>query len=227
MKIVKWIAIASVVASGILGAANQIEGQSPDAAAPSLQDLLKTQYQVSQVGSDSGGFKVLVPGTVVAVKSPALMATASSNPHAPSKDLFGLCHNTYKKGQLSVKKGCSTASLGSAYLPVGDKLYITKFEVKQKDNKIVFNLVECDTCNGKKSSMKVEITFEFEAKFLDTAEPGQVTDVIGQVFAPVAAGRASLDAIPTVTKSGGRHLSIAMRMNPVQPNEVQASMSSD
>jgi hypothetical protein len=138
------------------------------------------------VGSDSSGFKVLEPGTVVVTRNPGIMATANSGPHVPSKDLFGLCNNTFKHGALSVKKGCATTSFGAKFLPVGDKLYITKFEVKEKDNKISFNLVECDTCNGTSGSMKVEVTFEFAPKFLDTAEPGQVTDVIGQVFYPDA-----------------------------------------
>jgi hypothetical protein len=185
MKTVKWAAIVAGITSGMLAMAAQVQGQNPDSGAPSLQDLLKTQYQVTRVGSDSTGFKILDPGTVVTVKKPELMATANSGPHTPKKDLFGLCNNTFKNGQLSVKHGCATTSFGSHYLPVGDKLYITKFEVKEKDNKISFNLVECDTCNaGKSNTMKVEITFEFAPKFLATAEPGQVTDVINQVFAP-------------------------------------------
>jgi hypothetical protein len=184
MKTMKWIAIGMGIALGMLGTAGAVQGQSPNAAAPSLQDLLKTQYKLTRAGSDSGGFKVLEPGTVVVTKNSGIMATANAGPHTPSKDLFGLCNNTLKHGALSVKKGCSTTSLGAKFLPLGDKLYITKFEVKEKDNKISFNLVECDTCNGTSGSMKVEISFEFEPKFLDTAEPGQVTDVIGQVFAP-------------------------------------------
>ena len=187
MKTLKWIAIGIWTGLGMMGMAGAVQGQSPDAAAPSLQDLLKTQYKLTRVGSDSGGFKVLEPGTVVVAKNPAIMATANAGPHVPSKDLFGLCNNTFKHGALSVKKGCATTSLGAKFLPVGDKLYITKFEVKEKDNKISFNLVECDTCNGTSGSMKVEISFEFAPKFLDTAEPGQVTDVIGEVFYPDAA----------------------------------------
>jgi len=183
MKTMKRVAIGMGIALGMAGA---VQGQSPDAAAPSLQDLLKTQYKVTRAGSDSGGFKVLESGTVVVTKNPGIMATASSGPHTPSKDLLGLCNNTFKHGALSVKKGCATTSLGARFLGVGDKLYITKFEVKEKDNKISFNLVECRTCNGTAGEMKVEVTFEFEPKFLDTAEPGQVTDVIGQVFAPDA-----------------------------------------
>jgi len=188
MKTVQWIAIAVLVALGMLGTAAHLQSQSPDAAAPSLQDLLKTQYKVTRVGSDSSGMKVLEAGTVVATKNAAIMGTEITGPHMPSRDLFGLCNNTFKNGNLSVKKGCATTSLGSKFLPLGFKMYITRFEVKQKDNKIVFNLVECAPCNGGDTAngLKAEIQFEFAPRFLDTAEPGQVADVIGQVFAPVA-----------------------------------------
>jgi len=188
MKTVKGGAIGVLIALGILGAAARVQSQSPDAAAPTLQDLLKTQYKVTRAGTDSGGFKVLEPGTVVATKSNAIMATEISGPHAPSRDLFGLCNNTFKNGQLGVKRTCAGASLGSKYLPLGFKLYITRFEVKEKDNKISFNLAECALCNGggTANGLKAEITFEFAPKCLDTAEPGQITDVIGQVFVPDA-----------------------------------------
>jgi hypothetical protein len=188
MKTVQWIAVAVVVALGMFGTTAKVHAQNPDAAAPSLQDLLKTQYKVTRVGSDSSGMKVLDAGTVVATKSDAIMGTEITGPHTPSRDLFGLCNNTFKNGKLTVKKGCASTSLGSKFLPVGFKMYITRFEVKQKDNKIIFNLVECAQCNGGGSAngFKAEIQFEFAPRFLDTAEPGQVADVIGQIFAPVA-----------------------------------------
>ncbi len=166
-----------------------IEAQNQ--AAPSLQDLLKDEYKVSKTGSDASGFKIIEPGTIVVAKQAGIMATAQGNPHMIAFKLPKVCDNTFKNGALTVPKACAATSVGSHYLNNGEKLYITKFEVNEKSNKITFNLVECDACNGaaKPSAMKVSVTFEFAPKFLDTAEPGQVTDVIGQVFAPVKAGR--------------------------------------
>ena len=161
-----------------------------DQPVPSLEDLLKTQYKVTRTGSDSEGFKILEPGTVVVLKKPEVMATEQGGAHKVTFKLFKTCDNTFKNGALSVSKACATTSIGSKYLNNGEKMYITKFEVNEKSSKITFDLVECDSCNGvtKPSSRKATIVFEFASKFLDTAEPGQVTEVINQVFEPQRAG---------------------------------------
>ena len=166
-----------------------IHAQQP--AAPSLQEMLNTEYKVSKTGSDANGFKIIEPGTVVVAKQAGIMATAPGSPHMIAFKLPKVCDNTFKNGSLSVSKACATTSVGSKFLTNGEQLYITKFEVNEKGNKISFNLVECDTCNGvqKPSGMKVTVIFEFAPKFLDTAEPGQVTDVIDQVFMPLKPGR--------------------------------------
>ena len=174
---------------GLVLISNSVAAQQP--AAPGLQSLLANQYKVSKVGSDASGFKVIDPETVVVAKQAGIMATAQGTPHMIAFKLPKVCDNTFKGGNLTVPKACASTSVGSHYLENGEMLYITKFEVNEKSNKITFNLVECDTCNrvSKQSAMKVTITFEFAPKFLDTAEPGQVTDVIDQVFQPVKAGR--------------------------------------
>jgi hypothetical protein len=159
-------------------------------AAPSLQSLLANEYKVSKTGSDASGFKVIEAGTVVVAKQSGIMATAQGNPHMIALKLPKVCDNTFKKGTLTVPKACASTSVGSRYLANGEMLYITKFEVNEKSNKITFNLVECDACNRvPKSAMKVTVNFEFAPRFLDTAEPGQVTDVINQVFQPVKSRR--------------------------------------
>jgi hypothetical protein len=168
---------------GFILAGSSVQAQQP---APSLQSLLASQYKVSKTGSDAGGYKVIEAGTVVAAKQAGIMATAQGSPHMIALKLPKVCDNTFKNGTLNVPKACASTSVGSHYLANGEMLYITKFEVNEKSNKITFNLVECDTCNqpSKPSWMKVTVIFEFAPKFLATAEPGQVTDVINQVFEP-------------------------------------------
>jgi hypothetical protein len=160
-------------------------------AAPSLQNLLANEYKVSQTGSDASGFKVIQQGTIVVTKQAGIMATAQGSPHMIALKLPKVCDNTFKSGSLTVPKACATTSVGSHYLANGEMLLITKLEVNEKSNKISFNLVECDACNRapKPSAMKVTVNFEFAPKFLQSAEPGQVTDVIGQVFAPAGVKR--------------------------------------
>jgi len=156
-------------------------------AAPSLQDLLKTQYKVTTTGSDAEGFKVIEAGTVLTLKKGGVIATPQAAPGQYRINPFQkMCSNTFKNGNLSTGRGCAMTTEGAHYLGKGSKLYLTKMEVKSKENKISFNLIECDTCNGAQapSSMKSTVTFEFADKFLDTAEPGQIVDVINQVLEP-------------------------------------------
>ncbi|MFC5865212.1 hypothetical protein ACFPT7_23100 [Acidicapsa dinghuensis] len=157
-----------------------------DQSQPSLQDQLQTMYKVSRAGVDSGGFKILEAGTVVVLKKTGIMATEPPGAHKFMIKLPKACDNTFKNGNLSVSRTCSTTTIGSRFLNQGEKMYITKFEVNQKSDKVTFDLVECDQCNGasKPSSMKAIVVFDFANKFLDTAEPGQVVDVINQVFQP-------------------------------------------
>jgi len=182
MKFFDFQFAVSLVGLAIIGSSMQAQQ-----AAPSLQDLLANEYKVSKTGTDATGFKVITPGTAVAVKQAGVMATAQGTPHMIAFKLPKVCDNTFKNGKLTVPKACASTSVGSHYLNDGEMLLITKFEVNEKSNKISFNLVECDACNRvpKPSAMKVAIVFEFAPRFLDTAEPGQVTDVINQVFQPV------------------------------------------
>jgi hypothetical protein len=187
MKLFNFQLAASFFGVLLIGASLQAQQQ----AAPGLQSLLASQYKVSKTGSDASGFKVIDPETVVVAEQAGIMATAQGSPHMIAFKLPKVCDNTFKGGALTVPKACASTSVGSHYLNKGEKLYITKFEVNEKSNKITFNLVECDTCNQapKQSAMKVTVIFEFAPRFLDTAEPGQVTDVIDQVFQPTKPGR--------------------------------------
>lgn len=155
-------------------------------AAPSLQELLKNQYKISKTGSDASGFKIIEPGTVLTIQKAGLIATPQPASHFISLKLPKVCDNTFKRGNLTQPGACAKTTLGSKFLNEGEKVYITKFEVNEKSNRITFNLVECDSCNGvtKNGSMKATVHFEFADKFLETAEPDQVSDVIHQLLRP-------------------------------------------
>ncbi len=157
-----------------------------DQSQPSLQNQLQTMYKISRAGVDSGGFRILEAGTVVVLKKSGVMATEPPGAHKFMIKLPKACDNTFKNGNLTVSKACATTTIGSRFLDQDEKMYITKFEVNQKSNKIIFDLVECDQCNNasKPSSMKATVIFDFANKYLDTAEPGQVVDVINQVIQP-------------------------------------------
>ena len=164
--------------------ATEPNGLAQNQAAPSLQELLQSQYKVTTTGSDAEGFRIIEPGTVLVIKKEGIIATPHASPHGIAFKLPKVCNNTFKNGILQTGNACAKTTIGSKFLKSGEKVYITKFEVNQKSNKITMNLVECDACNGVtgRSSMKATIIFDFNDQFLQKAEPGQVTDVINEVL---------------------------------------------
>jgi hypothetical protein len=67
---------------------------------------------------------------------------------------------------------------------VGEKVNPTKVEVDVKKETVSISLTECDACNGvQQSSWKGKVNFQFPKGYLETADPGQVEDLIGQVLA--------------------------------------------
>jgi hypothetical protein len=147
--------------------------------APALQDELKSIYKLSRTGTDSYGFTMLETGTVLLVKKGGVLAVPPAS--------IAMCPVKYQGGTLHKPSMMCTAVLPtSRYLAAGEKVYVTKIDVNPKANKVQFQLVECDSCNGftEPSSYKASVVFEFPGKFLDTADPGQVTDVINQLLEP-------------------------------------------
>ena len=73
----------------------------------------------------------------------------------------------------------------SKLLTVDEKVYVTKIDVKQKEDKVVLTITECDKCNNVQdpSSYKGAIQFQFPKGYLEKADVGQVADVIHQVLA--------------------------------------------
>jgi hypothetical protein len=179
----RTVLIALLLLSG-LGSA--IMANAQDTSAPSLQEFLKGQYKLALTGADSSGFKIIEPGTVLSVLKAGVIATPQTAPHAISIKLPKVCNNTFKAGNLTESSACAKTTIGSRFLDKGEKVYVTKLEVNLKSNKITFNVVECDSCNGKtgKGSMKATVIFDFTEGFLEKADPGQVTDVISQLLGP-------------------------------------------
>jgi hypothetical protein len=179
--------LLSAVAALLLSAGLSATAFAQAQAGPSLQELLTTQYKLSTTGSDSYGFKVIESGTIVALQRGGVIATPFAmenglNPFQKS------CTNTFKGGTLTVARMCTMTTERTRYLDKGWKLYVTKIDVNEKQGKISFSLVECDICNNQASplSYRSTVIFQFTTQFLATAEPGQVTDVVDQVFKPDA-----------------------------------------
>jgi hypothetical protein len=171
------IGVAVMLLGGLL-CGNSIAAQdAPDAP---LADQLKKEIKITQLGTDSNGTSVTDAGTVLVLKKGGVYGV-------PQSTAVIVAPSTFKDGQLHqpglVQK--SVILKISKLLTVDEKVYVTKIDVKAKDDKVVLTITECDSCNNVQnpSSYKGAIQFQFPKGYLDKADAGQVVDVIHQVLA--------------------------------------------
>jgi hypothetical protein len=149
------------------------------AQAVSLQEQLNAQYKLAKLGSDSGGFSVVDPGTLLSVQKGGILGV-------PWKAV-ALCPAKFQDNSLHPSMGFCAGMMKtvSQYFKSGEKVYPIKLEVNPDKAKISFTVVACDSCNGVNppTSMKGEVVFQFAKGYLEKASAGEVEDVIGQVFA--------------------------------------------
>jgi hypothetical protein len=147
-------------------------------APPSLEEQLQAQYKTVKMGGDSSGPVVIEPGTVLAVQKGGILGVPPANVvFCPAKLLMGTFSASGKVCAAMVKQN-------SRYFTVGEKVYITKIEVKPKNDRVSVKLIECDSCNGvqQPSSFRAQVDFIFAKGFLDNPDASKVEDAIGQVL---------------------------------------------
>ncbi len=168
----------AVVLLGVLLCGNSIAAQdAPDA---SLSDQLKKEIKLTKMGTDSTGTSVTDAGTVLVLKKGGVYGV-------PQSTAVIVAPSTFKDGELH-QPGMVQRSMIlkiSKLLTADEKVYVTKIDVKAKDDKVVLTITECDKCNNVQdpSSYKAAIQFQFPKGYLEKADPGQVADVIHQVLA--------------------------------------------
>jgi len=149
------------------------------AQAVTLQEQLNAQYKLAKMGSDSGGFSVVDPGTLLSVQKGGILGV-------PWKAV-ALCPAKFQDNSLHPSAGFCAGMMKSVsqYFKTGEKVYPIKLEVTPDKAKISFTVVACDSCNGVNppTSMKGEVVFQFAKGYLEKASAGDVEDMIGQVFA--------------------------------------------
>jgi len=150
-----------------------------EGGAISLQDQLKAQYKVVKVSADAGGFKVVDPGTVLEVKKGALLGVPPMS--------MAFCPAKFQDNELKAPPALCAAMVKqvSRYLQVGEKVYPLRIDVFPDKDRVVFQIVECDSCNGvqQPSFYKSEVIFQFAKGSLHGMQVPQVEDTIGQVLA--------------------------------------------
>ena len=183
-KFGRIVRILAVVGAGILP---WVAAKAQSGGADSLEGQIAQQYKLTKLGTDSSGTSVIQSGTVLVIKKGGILSVTQADP--------GLLANVVKDGDIqSPSTAVVKTKKDTKFLPVGDKVYVSKVEVSRKESKVTLNIVECDSCNNpdKPSFRKAQVVFLYPKGYFDGADSGQVTDVISQVLA-------SDDAAPAQT----------------------------
>jgi hypothetical protein len=146
-----------------------------------LQADLEKTYKPAKMGTDSTGTVVVEPGTVLVLQKGGVLGVPYDN--------MVFCPSHYQDGTLKPPNTMCKLSVAkvSKYINSGEKVYVTKIEIIQKDEKVIFSIVECDSCNNVQSAsqMKSQIVFHYPKGYLEGgADAGQVGDIVGQVLTP-------------------------------------------
>ena len=173
-----WVALVSIATLLPPLAAN---AQTP----VSLQEQLNAQYKPAKMKSGFGGATVVEAGTVLAVQKGGVLSVPST--------ALTTCSAKFQDNRLHPSVGFCAAMFKnvSSYFQPGSKVYPLKIEVNPEKEKISFEVVACDSCNGggSGSSMKGGVVFQFAKGYLETATAGTVEDTIGQVFSVSSDGQ--------------------------------------
>lgn len=162
------------------------------AQAVSLQEQLAAQYKLVKMGSDTSGYSVVEPGTLLAIQKGGILGVPYSDKtvlttkyeggtvHGPNaamaearKKLFGHFSQTASEGQTT------------HLFQKGDKVYVTKVAVNVDKDAVELGIVACDKCNktDPPTYNKAQVVFQFPKGSLAKAGAGDVEDTIGQLLA--------------------------------------------
>lgn len=157
------------------------------AQAPTLQEQLAAQYKPVKMGSDTSGYSVVDPGTLLAIQKGGILAV----PYADANILS----TKYEGGAIHAPSGLSLLGRKSIMgkfgkeqtthlFQVGDKVYPTKIDVNVAKDTVSVGIVACDTCNKTDPTTynKALVVFQFPKGSLVKAGAGEVEDIIGQVL---------------------------------------------
>ncbi len=195
-------------------------------AQPSLQEQLKAQYKPVKIGAAGGSLTVTDPGTVLDVQKGGLLGIP------PQIAMF--CPVKFQDGDLKAPNGFCAAMVkqNSRYLQVGTKVYPMRIDVSLDKDKVSFQVVECDSCNGvqQPSFYKSEVVFQFAKGTLQNMNPSQVEDTIGQVLAIDSGGdsqqNGQADQNQNSNQSGGGGGQQAQQQAPpAEPQQIEKGMT--
>jgi hypothetical protein len=164
---------------------------SAGAQAVSLQDQLAAQYKLVKMGSDTSGYSVVEPGTLLAIQKGGILGVPYSDKTAlTTKYENGTVHSPNglmvagKKSLLGRFSATSSQGQTTHLFQKGDKVYPTKIDVNLQKDTVELGIVACDKCNNTDPPTynKAQVVFEFPKGSLAKASAGDVEDTIGQLL---------------------------------------------
>lgn len=179
------ILLFTLMVVGILGVPAAV---AQNAAPPSLKEQLEAQYKLSKVHGDG----TVDAGTVIVVQQAGIKGEPQNDlALAPAVFKDGVLHAPSKKSsfgasllQASTRPGSDTSGKEFRPFPVGDKVYVTKLDVNQKKDSIMFIVVECGACSGtdQTSAYKAAVSFQLAKGSLTNPNVSDIEDTIAKVF---------------------------------------------
>jgi hypothetical protein len=157
------------------------------AQAPTLQEQLAAQYKSVKMGSDTSGYSVVDPGTLLAIQKGGILAVPYTDANVlPTKYEGGAIHAPSGLSLMGRKSimGKFGKEQTTHLFQVGDKVYPTKIDVNVAKDTVSVGIVACDTCNktDPPTYNKAQVVFQFPKGSLVKAGAGEVEDIIGQVL---------------------------------------------
>jgi len=155
----------------------------------SLADQLNAQYTMVKMGADSSGPAVVEPGSILVIQKGGILGVPYSD--------VSIVPTKYQDGKIQTPNTALMKGIGHAFshfgsskqqtthlFQVGEKVYPSRIEVNQANDKVTLGIVACDSCNNTNppTYFKADLIFQFAKGYLTTASPPQVMDVIAQVF---------------------------------------------
>lgn len=167
----------------LLAIASQVSAQ-----APTLQEQLAAQYKNVKMGSDTSGYSVVEPGTLLEIKKGGILGVPYSDQSVMStKYEGGTVHSP--NALLSKGIGFGMKKFGKEQtthlMASGEKVYPQRIDVDLSKDSVSMSIVACDTCNNTDPPTynKAKVVFQFPKGSLAKASAGDVEDTIGQLLA--------------------------------------------
>ncbi len=169
-----------IVALIVVGVTSWVVAQ--DVTVVSLEDQIKAQYSLVNMGADADGTAVLQEGTVLVVKKDGILGVPYQNQPFVTKYQDGVVHSPSAKGGSVEKTGKQPTP---QFFAAGARVYPSRIAVNLPKDQVMISVVACDSCNNVSPSTfyKADVVFQFAKGSLANTSPSEIEDTISGLLA--------------------------------------------